>query len=45
VWDRRRCREAFEQRFSAERMAREYQLVYERLAPVKPRLAAWPQNR
>ena len=29
--DRRRCRQAFEQRFSAERMARDYVRVYERL--------------
>jgi glycosyltransferase involved in cell wall biosynthesis len=45
TWDRRRCREAFEQRFSVEHMAREYERVYERLAPAKPRVAAWPQNR
>jgi glycosyltransferase involved in cell wall biosynthesis len=30
--DRRRCRHRFEQRFSAERMAREYVAVYARLA-------------
>jgi glycosyltransferase involved in cell wall biosynthesis len=42
TWDRRRCRESFARRFSAERMAREYQAVYELLAPVKPRVAAWP---
>ncbi len=29
--DRRRCRAVFEQRFSAERMARDYMKVYERL--------------
>jgi len=32
--DRRRCREVFEQRFSAERMARDYVKVYERLVEV-----------
>jgi glycosyltransferase involved in cell wall biosynthesis len=30
--DRRQCREAFEQRFTADRMARDYVTVYERLA-------------
>lgn len=30
--DRRRCRERFEQRFTAERMARDYLAVYERMA-------------
>lgn len=30
--DRRQCREAFEQRFTADRMARDYVRVYERLA-------------
>jgi glycosyltransferase involved in cell wall biosynthesis len=44
AWDRRRCREAFEQRFTVERMARDYCRVYERLARVAPRVA-WPQNR
>ncbi len=32
--DRRRCRAVFEQRFSAERMARDYVKVYERLVEV-----------
>ncbi len=30
--DRRRCRLAFEQRFSVERMAQDYLRVYEQLA-------------
>jgi glycosyltransferase involved in cell wall biosynthesis len=29
--DRRRCRQRFEERFSAERMARDYLQVYERI--------------
>jgi len=45
TWDRRQCRQAFDRRFTAERMALEYQRAYERLAPVTPRVAAWPQNR
>jgi len=44
VWDRRRCREIFEQRFTAERMAKDYCRVYERLARVAPRVI-WPQSR
>ncbi len=32
--DRRRCRAVFEQRFSAQRMARDYAKVYERLVEV-----------
>jgi glycosyltransferase involved in cell wall biosynthesis len=45
--DRRMCRQRFEQRFSAERMARGYLEIYERLMPArqpvkKPALAAQP---
>jgi glycosyltransferase involved in cell wall biosynthesis len=36
---RRRCREVFEQRFSAERMARDYLAIYERL------VTAWKSRR
>src|SRR5205085_869669 len=36
---RRRCREVFEQRFSVERMARDYVALYERL------LAGWATGR
>jgi glycosyltransferase involved in cell wall biosynthesis len=32
LWDRRRCRAVFEERFAARRMARDYRRVYERLA-------------
>jgi glycosyltransferase involved in cell wall biosynthesis len=43
-WDRGRCREVFEQRFTAERMARDYCRVYERLVGATPRVV-WPQSR
>jgi glycosyltransferase involved in cell wall biosynthesis len=38
--DRRRCREVFEQRFSVERMTRDYLALYERLLT-----ARWPQQK
>lgn len=34
---RRACRQAFEERFTAERMARDYLRVYQRLIPQRPR--------
>jgi glycosyltransferase involved in cell wall biosynthesis len=34
--DRRRCREVFDRRFTAERMARDYLAIYERLAEQAP---------
>jgi glycosyltransferase involved in cell wall biosynthesis len=36
--DRRRCRERFEARFTAERMARDYVAVYERLVVARSAL-------
>lgn len=43
--DRRRCRSAFEERFTADRMARDYVALYERLiaqksVPVSPRISS-----
>jgi glycosyltransferase involved in cell wall biosynthesis len=35
--DRKRCRQVFEKRFSAARMARDYVKIYQRLADKKPR--------
>jgi glycosyltransferase involved in cell wall biosynthesis len=39
---RRRCRQVFEERFSAARMARDYLSIYERLLERKAQLAAVP---
>ena len=41
--DRRRCRVVFEQRFSVQRMARDYVKVYERLVEVGASGASRPQ--
>ncbi len=38
---RARCRSVFEERFTAERMAREYVSVYERLAGPTSAAATW----
>jgi glycosyltransferase involved in cell wall biosynthesis len=35
-FDRRRCREVFERRFTAGRMARDYVNIYERLLEIGP---------
>jgi glycosyltransferase involved in cell wall biosynthesis len=40
--DRRRCRQAFEERFTAERMARDYLAVYERLLGTQGPLCGRP---
>jgi glycosyltransferase involved in cell wall biosynthesis len=40
TWDRRRCRETFERRFSATRMANDYARIYQRLA----RNVTWRQS-
>jgi glycosyltransferase involved in cell wall biosynthesis len=40
AWDRRRCRETFERRFSATRMANDYARIYDRLA----RNVTWRQS-
>lgn len=42
--DRRRCREVFERRFSADRMARDYVQVYRTLIPQPQRGTAMPLN-
>jgi glycosyltransferase involved in cell wall biosynthesis len=42
---RRRCREAFESRFTAERMVKDYLNVYERMATVPARAHAWSKSR
>jgi glycosyltransferase involved in cell wall biosynthesis len=45
---RRRCREVFEKRFDAERMARVYTAIYQRLARRGPRVlhsATWPNGK
>jgi hypothetical protein len=41
--DRRRCREEFERRFTARRMARDYVRVYERVmeAPLRVAESGW----
>ena len=46
TFDRRRCRERFEQRFSARRMAEDYLNVYRRFMPRIPqeRTAAWGRS-
>jgi len=43
--DRRRCRESFEQRFTARRMAEEYVGLYERMAAVQTRPYALHNGR
>jgi glycosyltransferase involved in cell wall biosynthesis len=42
---RRRCREAFESRFTVERMVKDYLNVYERMATVPARAHAWSKSR
>lgn len=42
---RRNCREAFQNRFTAERMVKDYLNVYERMATIPARLHAMAQNR
>jgi glycosyltransferase involved in cell wall biosynthesis len=39
LWDRKRCRSVFEERFTARRMAQDYRRVYERLARPAARIA------
>jgi glycosyltransferase involved in cell wall biosynthesis len=44
-FDRKRCRQVFEERFSVERMARDYLDIYERLLTTKtPRSGRWIGN-
>lgn len=43
-FDRARCRAAFERRFSAERMAREYAAIYERLMAKRDRSGRAPSS-
>jgi hypothetical protein len=43
--DRRHCRESFEQRFTARRMAEEYVGLYERMAAVQTRPYALHNGR
>ena len=43
-FDRLRCRRAFEQRFSARRMARDYVALYERLVGGRAASVAYPQS-
>ena len=42
--DRRKCRRAFEQRFSAKRMAQDYLTVYQRIAKLQPETLALTQG-
>jgi glycosyltransferase involved in cell wall biosynthesis len=43
-WDRARCREVFEQRFTSRRMASDYCRVYERLIRRTASRVAWQQS-
>jgi glycosyltransferase involved in cell wall biosynthesis len=43
--NRRRCREAFQNRFTVERMVKDYVEVYERMATVPARVHAWANSR
>src|SRR5207249_165352 len=40
TWSRRRCRERFEERFSAARMAKDYTAIYEGLVRAKRKKTA-----
>ena len=42
--DRRKCRRAFEQRFSSKRMAQDYLAVYQRIAKLQPETLALTQG-